>query len=532
MMDMDVEEIDVALAIEASTSTSTSNPAARASFLVPVRPISPSQLNSRLTLDALFIYSSRALHIAGRSAIDRLNHIILHAPAIAPQALQYALTLLTEPTQRDTSLYQTLITTYDTAITNTHSLPPLEKIIPDHSPYLRWVDKTNSANQSERVKLEVELKTYTNNMIKESIRMAHRDLGAFYRSTGQYEASLRHYTKSREFCTSSAHVLEMCLSVLELLIEQRNYAHIPTYIFKAESALDAMTSSSSTANTSSQPPASSQPSASKRDPNAAAYAKLALCSALSLLSQGFYSRAADRFLSLPSSGAGSWVGSLVGPSDVAVYTSLCGLATLGRAEVKRRIVESANAPYAGEAGMKEIVDAWMASRFRVVLELLERYSVSLPFPPLSISIHPPFCLAAWYLVIDFGWQTRHTLDPLLAPHIASLTSSIRSRAVVIYFQPFATIRLERMSAAFGWSVEETEKEVVALIQRGDILGRVDSQNKILKARSTDPRAQLFARALQSGVDMRAATRKLLLRMRLQQADLVVRKAQNAMLPLD
>ena len=71
-----------------------------------------------------------------------------------------------------------------------------------------------------------------------------------------------------------------------------------------------------------------------------------------------------------------------------------------------------------------------------------------------------------------------------------------------------------MSAAFGWTVEDTEREVVALIQRGDILGRVDSQNKILRARSTNPRAQLYAHAIKSGVEMQRATNKLLLRLQL------------------
>jgi len=117
------------------------------------------------------------------------------------------------------------------------------------------------------------------------------------------------------------------------------------------------------------------------------------------------------------------------------------------------------------------------------------------------------------------------LDPLLGPHVAGLAALIRARAIVLYFQPFATIRLERMSAAFGWTVEDTEREVVALIQRGDILGRVDSQNKILRARSTNHRAQLYAHALKAGAEMQSATNKLLLRLQLQQANLVVRKAQ-------
>lgn len=76
-------------------------------------------------------------------------------------------------------------------------------------------------------------------------------------------------------------------------------------------------------------------------------------------------------------------------------------------------------------------------------------------------------------------QTRHQIDIHLAQHVFDLTNLIRNWAVVLYFQPFATIRLDRMSAAFGWTVDEVEAQVVGLIQSGDIQGRVDSQNKVL-----------------------------------------------------
>ena len=51
--------------------------------------------------------------------------------------------------------------------------------------------------------------------------MAHRDLGDFFRTVGDYGTSLKHYTKSREFCTTSQHVLDMCISILEVL-----YSHL------------------------------------------------------------------------------------------------------------------------------------------------------------------------------------------------------------------------------------------------------------------------------------------------------------------
>lgn len=98
--------------------------------------------------------------------------------------------------------------------------------------------------------------------------------------------------------------------------------------------------------------------------------------------------------------------------------------------------------------MREILDAYMASKFRTVLELLERYS------------------------------TRHLLDNQLYNHVKDLTRRIKDRALVLYFEPFASIRLESLAGAFGLTTEETEKNVVALIQDGSIKGRVDSHNKV------------------------------------------------------
>ena len=63
-------------------------------------------------------------------------------------------------------------------------------------------------------------------------------------------------------------------------------------------------------------------------------------------------------------------------------------------------------------------------------------------------------------------------------HVDTLTNLIRSKALVLYFQPFSSIRLERMSEAFGWSVEALERQIVALIQSGEIKARVDRQNKV------------------------------------------------------
>jgi COP9 signalosome complex subunit 1 len=73
---------------------------------------------------------------------------------------------------RDPSLYQQVLTAYEqlTTIPDLQLPNPMDVAQVD----TRWADETIAKNQAEKMKLEVELKTYTNNMIKESIRVRFR----------------------------------------------------------------------------------------------------------------------------------------------------------------------------------------------------------------------------------------------------------------------------------------------------------------------------------------------------------------------
>ncbi|OSD00524.1 G protein pathway suppressor 1 [Trametes coccinea BRFM310] len=428
---------------------------------------------------------------SGRTYVDRLLHIMSTCPTLAPQALQLAVEEALKG--RDTELYLEIFHRYQRAHAEARDeIPELSALA---EPDQRWIEETNARNQAERTKLEVELKTYSSNMIKESIRMAHRDLGDFYRSLGEYTNALKHYTKSREFCTTSQHVLDMCMSVIELLMEQRNYSHIATYVFKAEAALD----SASMVRGQSGPEApAGAAQANKEKKNAErlrAQTKLDVATGLSHLGQSNYEKAAQTFLKAgPVKGLEDWTGKLIAPGDIAIYATLSALATFPRSTIRAQILDSDDFSMyiEQEPYIRELLESYMNNRFKNVLEILERYS------------------------------TRHYLDIHLYQHVQNLTNLIRSKSLVLYFQPFSSIKLERMGQAFGWSVQELEQQVVALIQAGEIKARVDRQNKILKAKETDQRAALFAKAMKSGQDIQAANRKLLLRMRLQQADLVVK----------
>ena len=166
------------------------------------------------------------------------------------------------------------------------------------------------------------------------------------------------------------------------------------------------------------------------------------------------------------------------------------------------MVESATFAYYLEQdpNIREILDAYMSSKFKTVLDLLERYS------------------------------SRHYVDLHLSIHVKELATRIKNNALVLYFKPFASVRLESLANAFGLPLDEMERNIVASIQDGSIKGRVDSHNKvclctiegglvltvseILKAKDLDHRAELFSRAIKAGADIQTANRKLLLRLRL------------------
>ena len=80
------------------------------------------------------------------------------APSLAVQALTLALRHV--QTGRDIPLYQAILTQLATATGQDVQI--------DRA----WIDKTTAQNAADKDKLETELKMYTGNMIKESVRVS------------------------------------------------------------------------------------------------------------------------------------------------------------------------------------------------------------------------------------------------------------------------------------------------------------------------------------------------------------------------
>jgi COP9 signalosome complex subunit 1 len=88
------------------------------------------------------------------------------------------------------------------------------------------------------------------------------------------------------------------------MIEQRDYAHIPTYVYKADAAADVTTATPKSASFTWVP--SPKPRPEDRDK---IQPKLELATALAHLGQGHYEKAAISFLKIgPIKKLGDWIG--------------------------------------------------------------------------------------------------------------------------------------------------------------------------------------------------------------------------------
>lgn len=68
---------------------------------------------------------------------------------------------------------------------------------------------------------------------------------------------------------------------------------------------------------------------------------------------------------------------IVTPSDIAIYGTLCALASLSRGAIEAQIMKGEHfASYLEqEPYVRELVNAYMSSKFKTVLEILDKYSV-------------------------------------------------------------------------------------------------------------------------------------------------------------
>ncbi|KAL1501884.1 hypothetical protein ABEB36_007124 [Hypothenemus hampei] len=412
--------------------------------------------NSTLDLEAY------ANSYTGLAKIYRLIYIVDHCPSLRLEALKIAISYIM--TTYNVNLYQVL---HQRLADITSSMNVPDVAAPSASQDIpsidnMWIETRLKKAALKLEKLDNDLKNYKGNSIKESIRRGHDDLGDHYLDCGDLSNALKCYSRSRDYCTSSKHVVNMCLNVIKVSVYLQNWSHVLSYVAKAEGTPDFSESQA-------------------KESNPVIFSKLRCAAGLAELATRKYKQAAKHFLQASLDHCD--FPELLSPGNVAIYGGLCALATFDRPELQKHVVNNGSfKPFLElEPALRDAILKFYESKYAACLRLLDDMKDAL------------------------------LLDLYLAPHVPALYAQIRSRALVQYFSPYMSADLHRMAQAFGRTVPALEDELMRLILDGQIQARIDSHNKVLYARDADQRGATFERGLVVGKEQVRRARMLVLR---------------------
>jgi COP9 signalosome complex subunit 1 len=225
--------------------------------------------------------------------------------------------------------------------------------------------------------------------------MGHNDLGDFYHARGDLNAAFKCYVRTRDYCTTPRHVVNMCLNVIRVSVESENFAQVQNYVAKATQVPDV------------------------EEPMVAA--KLACAGGLAAIEARKYKLAAEKFTQLTVEVASGY-DEVIGAVDIATYGGLCALASFDRSELKTHVLENPTFRTAMEVTpeVRECVEDFYNSRYSSLFDSLERLR-----PQLQLDLH-------------------------LHDHVESLYDCIRRRSLIQYCTPFSVVDLRKMADAFAW----------------------------------------------------------------------------------
>lgn len=410
------------------------------------------------TLD-LEVYSNS---YNGLAKLYRLIYIINHCPSLRLEALKMAISYVM--TTYNVNLYQMLHQKL-TEVTTGTSLPDVAvQSTSQDVPAIdsMWMETRSKKAALKLEKLDNDLKNYKSNSIKESIRRGHDDLGDHYLDCGDLTNALKCYSRARDYCTSGKHVVNMCMNVIKVSIYLQNWSHVTSYVGKAEGTPEFSELQS-------------------KDTNQHIITKLKCAAGLAELATKKYKTAAKHFLQANLDHCD--FPELMSPNNVAMYGGLCALATFDRHELQKNVIFSSSFKLflELEPQLRDIILKFYESKYASCLKLLEEIKDNL------------------------------LLDMYIAPHINSLYTQIRNRALIQYFSPYLSADMRKMATAFNRTVNALEDELIQLILDGQIQARIDSHNKILFAKDVDQRSTTFEKSLQMGKEYQRRTRMLILR---------------------
>ncbi|KAG0263794.1 COP9 signalosome complex subunit 1 [Actinomortierella ambigua] len=413
----------------------------------------------------------------GHTKVNRLEFIAERCPSLQLEALRLAILELRKTNSLNVLRYVNLVQKLQDAAKGVSSSTLAGAgITPDLLMIDKgWVDAQALAAKQRTETLETELKNYKRNSIKESIRMANNELGDHYYACGDLTAAHRSYSRTRDYCATSKHIIDMCMNVIKVSIELGNFPHVLTLIVKADTTPDV-----------------------QKDKEVIK-SKLKAASGLANLDLNKYKLAARDFLTIGEELVGQQYSEVISANDIAVYGGLCALASFTRQELKTLVLDNVGFRQflELEPHIRDLIQGFYNSNYAQCLEIMDK------------------------------WKNDYLLDVHLHSHIQTLFGSIRRKALVQFASTFLTVDLTKMAKSFSTTVPELEQELVPLITSRQIEARIDSQQKILWAKRANKRSAIYERAHAMGQEYEREAKVLVLRMQLVNHNLIVKSSPSS-----
>ncbi|KAI3337605.1 PCI-domain-containing protein [Xylariaceae sp. AK1471] len=333
-----------------------------------------------------------------------------------------------------------------------------------------WVTATGKSNKELTHRLEAELKGYKNNLVKESIRIGHRELGEHLESIGNLNGAADAYVKMRPDASTQSHIIDVGKHIIGTMVQKREWTGVLANVNKI------------------MPPNMTADEVNTEKP----YQKMV--AGLAYLGTEKYAEAAKCFLDAGDPIICQRYNDVASSNDVATYGGLLALASMDRVALQSQVLD--NTSFRNylelEPHIRKAVSMFVNGRYSACLEILESY------------------------------RSDYLLDLYLQKHVAKIFSMIRSKCIVQYFLPFSCVTLDSMNKAFAKPGESLEAELVSMIKSGVLQARINTIDKLLVAVSTEPRVAMQTKALETAKNYEREALERIRRISLAAAELEVR----------
>lgn len=262
-------------------------------------------------------------------------------------------------------------------------------------------------------------------------------MAKFFFEKGDYQNAFKCYLRGKDYCVNAEQTIEMCINSIILSIESGSWSMIPQYISRVETAMTQL---------------------NDNEEKKLVDGKLKIAYGLYYLDIGKKKHAAKKFVSV-NSAVGMSFNDVFSPQDIVLYGGILALATYDRSELKDILIDSPDFKDYLEYNpvVQEVMMSFYESRYPSFLKGLDQLSIEL------------------------------SMDIYLCNHLDSLLKIIKEKALCQYIRPFVSVDLVKMSKIFNFQdVLQLEMELVTLIQKKEILGRIDAHQKILFLKESQP----------------------------------------------